>query len=400
MHNHINNGFRPFEVISPATTANLGPGFDCLGMALDLWNRLEVIPVPAQPPSTGVGAGLVPARTGGDLVHITGEGTGVLATDATNLTFRSMLFLFDEAGLEMPSLRLRCHNVIPLSRGMGSSAAAIAGGLVAANHLCGNPYSANELLEMAATIEGHPDNVAAAVLGGLQLVVSDTSAHPGDPSPSTDVGAGLVPAHPGDPSPSTDVGAGLVPAHPGDPSPSADVGAGLVPAHPGSEPVPQTQLYTAPIPVPEEIQAVLFIPDTRIATADARAVLPGQVTMADAVFNMGRVALLVAGMALDRPEYLDVATQDRLHQPYRQPLLPAIKLLFAAARNSGALGVFLSGSGSTVLALTRGREMTVAYEMFEAARLTGTPGRLEITRPTTRGAHVVNQIPSPSMGEG
>ena len=302
--------FQPFEVLAPATTANLGPGFDCLGMALDLWNRLEVIPAPERSPESSQ-------------VEVAGEGVDELASDASNLTFRALKFLFDEAGLEMPPLRLRCHNTIPLSRGMGSSAAAIAGGLVAANTLSGNPYSANELLEMAATIEGHPDNVAAAVLGGLQLVVSDGP-----------------------------------------------------------------QLYTAPIPVPEDIQAVLFIPETRIATADARAVLPGQVSVADAVFNMGRVALLVAGMALDRPEYLDVATQDKLHQPYRQPLFPAIKLIFAAARDAGALGVFLSGSGSTVLALTRGREMTVAYEMFEAARLTGVPGKMEITRPTASGAHV------------
>ncbi len=300
---------KPIEVLAPATTANLGPGFDCLGMALDLWNRLEVMPA--------IGDG------DGQVVDVVGEGAGELATDASNLTYSAMRFLYDEAGLEMPDVRLRCHNSIPLSRGMGSSAAAIAGGLVAANTLCGEPYNSNELLEMAATIEGHPDNVAAAVKGGLQLVVSDGP-----------------------------------------------------------------QLYTAPIPVPEEIQAVLFIPDTRIATADARAVLPQQVTVADAVFNMGRVALLVAAMSLDRPEYLDVATQDRLHQPYRQPLFPAIKLIFAAARDAGALGVFLSGSGSCVLALTRGREMTVAYEMFEAARLTGVPGRLEITRPTTRGAHL------------
>ncbi len=305
------DNFQPFEVVAPATTANLGPGFDCLGMALDLWNRLEVAPVPAGSPELSS-------------VEIVGEGVDELASDASNLTFRALRFLFDEAGLEMPPLRLRCHNVIPLSRGMGSSAAAIAGGLVAANHLCGNPYSPSELLEMAATIEGHPDNVAAAVLGGLQLVVSDGP-----------------------------------------------------------------QLYTAPIPVPEEIQTVLFIPEARIATSDARAVLPGEVSVADAVFNMGRVALLVAGMGLDRPEYLDVATQDRLHQPYRQPLFPAIKLIFAAARDAGALGVFLSGSGSTVLALTRGREMTVAYEMFEAARLTGVPGKVEITRPTAGGAHVV-----------
>ena len=305
---------KPIEVLAPATTANLGPGFDCLGMALDLWNRLEVLPAQPEPDNA-------------PLVEIEGEGAEELASDSSNLTFRAMRFLFDEAGLEMPPLRLRCHNAIPLSRGMGSSAAAIAGGLVAANALCGQPYSPAELLEMAATIEGHPDNVAAAVMGGLQLVVSDGP-----------------------------------------------------------------QLYTAPIPVPDDLQAVLFIPDTRIATADARAVLPAQVSVPDAVFNMGRVALLVAGMALDRPEYLDVATQDKLHQPYRQPLFPAIKVIFAAARSAGALGVFLSGSGSTVLALTKGREMTVAYEMFEAARLTAVPGRLEITKPTSKGAHVVGGL--------
>ena len=305
---------KPIEVLAPATTANLGPGFDCLGMALDLWNRLEVLPAQPEPDNA-------------PLVEISGEGAEELASDSSNLTFRAMHFLFDEAGLEMPPLRLRCHNAIPLSRGMGSSAAAIAGGLVAANALCGQPYSPAELLEMAATIEGHPDNVAAAVMGGLQLVVSDGP-----------------------------------------------------------------QLYTAPIPVPDDLQAVLFIPDTRIATADARAVLPAQVSVPDAVFNMGRVALLVAGMALDRPEYLDVATQDKLHQPYRQPLFPAIKVIFAAARSAGALGVFLSGSGSTVLALTKGREMTVAYEMFEAARLTAVPGRLEITKPTAKCAHVVGGL--------
>ena len=106
---------------------------------------------------------------------------------------------------------------------------------------------------------------------------------------------------------------------------------------------------------------------------------------------MGRVALLVAGMSLDRPEYLDVATQDKLHQPYRQPLFPAIKLIIRGRTGMPApWASFLSGSGSTVLALTRGREMTVAYEMFEAARLTGVRGRMEITRPTPLGAHVVN----------
>ncbi len=299
--------------MAPATTANLGPGFDCLGMALDLWNLLEV----------RLGK---EAADGQPLVQVTGEGAGELATDDSNLVYRSMEFLFREAGQEMPPLRLCCRNQIPLSRGLGSSAAAIAGGLVAANALCTPSFSANDLLEMAATLEGHPDNVAAALLGGLQLVVMDQ----------------------------------------------------------------EQRLFTAPIDVPPDMQAVLFIPETRIATADARKVLPSEVSMADAVHNMSRIALLVAGMGTNHPEYLRVATQDRLHQPYRQPLFPAMKGIFAAALDAGALGVFLSGSGSTILALTVGREMTVAYEMAEAARQASVAGEVRITRPTSASAHVLD----------
>ena len=299
------------RVKAPATTANLGPGFDCLGMAIDLWNSLEVIPAADMP---------------GDahLVEVTGHGAGELAADSSNLIYHSMQFLFQEAGQELPPVRLRCHNEIPLARGLGSSAAAIAGGLVAANALSGGAFAAKDLLEMAATIEGHPDNVAAAVLGGLQLVLSDESL-----------------------------------------------------------------LYTAPIATPPELQLVLFIPEVRIATEDARAVLPSHISVADAVHNTSRIALLVAGMATNHPEYLRLATEDRLHQPYRQPLFPAMKVIFAAARDAGALGVFLSGSGSTVLALTQGREMTVAYEMAEAARQANVAGEVKITKPTLQGAHLV-----------
>lgn len=300
------------HVAAPATTANLGPGYDCLGLALDLWNRLEV---------TGS-----KANTGGrPQVEVLGEGVGELATGEDNLVYRAMGFLFREAGRDMPPVRLRCHNDIPLERGLGSSAAAIASGLVAGNAMCGQPFGSNDLLEMAATIEGHPDNVAAAIHGGLQLVVTD-----------------------------------------------------------------QDRLYTAAINIPPDLSAVLFIPELRIATSKARAVLPDNVSMADAVHNMGRTALLVAGMATNRPDYLAIATEDRLHQPYRQPLFPAMKLLFRAAREAGALGVFLSGSGSTVLALAQGREVTVAYEMAEAAKQAGVIGRVHITRPTAQGAHLLN----------
>ena len=298
------------EVRAPATTANLGPGYDCLGMALDIWNRLTVSTLPA---------GSTPT------VQVNGEGEGELAGDTDNLTYRAMAFLYDEADTPISPLELVCQNGIPLSRGMGSSAAAIAGGLVAANALLDEPFSANDLLEMAATIEGHPDNVAAAVHGGLRLVVMEDN-----------------------------------------------------------------QIYTAPIRIPAELQAVLFIPENRIATVDARRVLPAEISVADAVYNMSRAALLVAAMEGNRPEYLKIATQDRLHQPYRETIFPPMKVIFAAARDAGALGVFLSGSGSTIMALTQERAMTVAYEMFDAARLCGVEGRVEVTTPTELGAHVVS----------
>ena len=299
------------DVRAPATTANLGPGYDCLGMALDLWNTLTVEVLPA---------GSDPA------VVVLGEGEGELDTDTQNLTYQAIEFLFNEADVPLPPLSLRCQNTIPLSRGMGSSAAAISGGLVAANRLLDDIFSQDNLLEMAATIEGHPDNVAAAVHGGMRLVVMN-----------------------------------------------------------------ENRLYTAPIRLPEDMQAVLFIPDRRIATADARRVLPEHISVADAVYNMSRTALLVASMESEHPEYLNIATQDRLHQPYRQTIFPQMKVIFAAAQAAGALGVFLSGSGSTILAFARDRAMTVAYEMFDAARLAGVEGRVEVTQPTTLGAHVVSE---------
>ena len=303
------------RIAAPATTANLGPGYDCLGMALDIWNTVEVEPLPD---------GATPS------VNVSGEGAGELEAGPENLVYRSMEFLYRELGRSMPPLRVHCENDIPLARGLGSSAAAIAGGLAAANALSGSEFAPRDLLEMAATIEGHPDNVAAAVMGGLQLVV--TSAH--------------------------------------------DTG--------------ESTLYTVPVSVPAELHTVVFIPEIRIATADARAVLPQQLSVADAVHNMARVALLVVGMATNHPEYLAIATQDKLHQPYRQPLFPAMKLLMKAAMDAGALGAFLSGSGSTVLALTQGREMTVAYEMAEAARQASVEGTVKVTRPTALGAHLVS----------
>jgi homoserine kinase len=297
----------------PATTANLGPGFDCLGMALDLWNEIRV--TPADHVS----------------VSVTGEGEDTLPSGAGNLVYRSIQRLFEAAGAPPPLLGLRCLNRIPLERGLGSSAAAIVGGLVAGRALLDRTpggdaprFEDHDLLDMAVDIEGHPDNVSAALLGGLRLIVSDEGS-----------------------------------------------------------------LLAPPVPLPADLRSVIFVPRRKIATEDARAVLPRTVSREDAVYNMGRVGLLVNALASGRLEDLPAATRDRLHQPYRQRLFPAMKVIFRAALDAGGLGVFLSGSGSTILALTRGKEMTVAYEMAEAARQANVEGDVKVTSPTPLGAHLV-----------
>ncbi|MBI4201624.1 MAG: homoserine kinase [Chloroflexi bacterium] len=295
------------EVNVPATTANLGPGFDCLGMALDIWNTF------------GFQFSSTPSVT------IAGEGAaGRLRSDRTNLVYRSAERYFQEVGKAMPPVAIACANRIPLSRGMGSSSSAIVGGLMGASAMAGEREADLELVwKLAVEIEGHPDNVTPVLFGGCQIVVRD-----GD------------------------------------------------------------RLVHAGVPFPQDLRAVLFIPDAPMPTAQARGVLSPQVSREDAVYNIGRAALLVNALATGRLEHLKVATQDRLHQPARQGLMPAMRLLFRAAMDGGALGVFLSGAGSSVLALTRGRELTVAYEMRDMADKAQLPGEVKITAPSTRGATI------------
>ena len=145
------------HILVPATTANLGPGFDCLGMALSLYNEIEIIAQAVE--STGI--------------EIEGEGTSELPHDVSNLIVRSMQRVFDQVGNQPTGLHLRSFNRIPMMGGLGSSSAAIVGGLVAANALANSPLTRDELLSLAIEIEGHPDNVAPALLGGLVIIAAD-----------------------------------------------------------------------------------------------------------------------------------------------------------------------------------------------------------------------------------
>lgn len=293
------------KVQVPATSANMGPGFDCLGMALDIWNTVDI-------------------RLGEPGIGVTGQGHDSLPRGRTNLVHRCAVRVFQELDHPVPDFHLTCHNEVPLTRGMGSSSAALVGGLVAANALCDDALTKDELLQIGADMEGHPDNVTPALLGGFQIAVR----------------------------------------------------------HGG-------RVVAAPVPVPENLAAVIYVPSVPMPTAEARDVLADEIPRADAVYNIGRAALLVRAFATGDLALLATATDDRLHQPQRQKIFFPMKNLFRAAMGAGANGVFLSGAGSAVLALTTDREYTIGYEMADAAAKSGLDGEIIVTRPTKRGATVI-----------
>ncbi|MBI4498844.1 MAG: homoserine kinase [Chloroflexi bacterium] len=288
----------------PATTANLGPGFDCLGLALDLSDRvtLSVRPDGGGPPLAGEG----PQR---------GHNALILSAART---------LYDRAGLSAPDLSLERHAGIPVGKGLGSSAAAIVAGLVAANELVGRPFDQDGLLHLACEVEGHPDNAAPALLGGLRVAVLEEGR------------------------------------------------------------VTQTR-----VPLPADLQAVLFIPDFVMPTHETRKLLPTALSRPDVVFQIGRAALLVAALATGDLGKLHLGTQDRLHQPARGQVFPAMFAIFAAAREAGALAAYLSGGGPTICVFTAGREPEVAAAMAQAAAAHGVAGETRVTRPSEQGAMIV-----------
>jgi homoserine kinase len=289
----------------PATSANLGPGFDALGLALSLHN--EIVARPADRVA----------------VEIAGEGRDRLPLDARNVVARGVRMAFEASGRAFSGCALSCVNRIPPARGLGSSAAAWVGGLVAGNALLGSPLPRQELLRLAVRAEGHPDNVAAALLGGLTV------------SCGTDDGALAV-----------------------------------------------------SLPVPPALRWIALVPAISSSTAEARAILPPSVPRSDAVFNVQRVALLLASLQAGEVAPLATAMDDRLHQPYRERLFPWMPRVIAAARAAGALACVLSGAGPSLLAVVTGEASSVARAMEAALAEAGVRGTAAVLGVDTTGATV------------
>jgi homoserine kinase len=273
-----------------ASSANLGPGFDSLGLALSLYDEVTV-----QTADSGL------------VIEVEGEGHGQVPLTAEHLVVRAIERGLAACGVSAPGLIVRCTNAIPHSRGLGSSAAAVVGGLAVANGIAAQvdstPLDDLQLVQLASEFEGHPDNAAAAVLGGA--VVSWTDAHAGE----TRYRATAVRLH------------------------------------------PDIRLFSA-------------IPQVRSSTAETRGLLPEQVPHTDARFNISRVALLVLALS-ERPDLLMPATEDVLHQAQRAPAMPATAQYLQLLRHSGVAAVH-SGAGPAILALTTAAELPAEAVEFGA----------------------------------
>src|SRR5947209_13720452 len=303
-------------VLTPPTSANLGPGFDSLGLALQLYNRFTV-EVSGNDPRL-------------PRIEVQGALGAGLSTGPDNLFFYSFALLYQRQQVELPAVRIRMTITIPPGCGLGSSATAVVGGLVAANELLrskGLAVSKEELLALAVEAEAgnHPDNVAPALLGGLVA--------------TTNIDGGI------------------------------------------------RAIKTR---FPDTLKAVIFTPSFPMDTIAGRKLLPTTYPKADVTFNTGRVALLLTALQTGRYELIGEAMQDRLHQPYRQALFPAMPDIIDAAIAAGAHGASLSGGGSSLIALTSSHFHEVLRAMQDTARDFGIKGTGRILRADQQGARVIN----------
>jgi len=273
------------KVKIPASTTNLGPGFDCLGLALQLYNTVELIRI----------------KEKRIIIDIEGEGKESLPKNDENIIIPAIKLIFDDAGVPLEGIKIREINNIPIKRGLGSSAATRLGGILGASALLKKKLSSMEIIKLATQLEGHPDNVAASLLGGL-ITVSRS----------------------------------------------------------------KEDIKWLKMNISSSLKTIVVIPELEISTEKARDILPSKIPLSDAIFNLSHLAILISSLKKERWENLLFATEDRMHQPYRKALFPEMEEVFQAAVKEGARGVFLSGSGSTITALSDKEEEKIGKAMQNA----------------------------------
>ena len=266
----------------PATSANLGPGFDCLGLALPIYNTITIEETVL--PGTGIEINLMSEEEVIDEMIFDN-----IPKDENNIVYKAVEMLYNSIGQEPSELKINIQTQIPITRGLGSSASVVVGGLIAANKLLGSPADETALLSIATEVEGHPDNVAPAILGGFVL------------------------------------------------SSQEDDGS----------------ITCQKLTWPDEWDLTVCIPDFELSTNIARSVLPENVPLKDAVFNAKHLAMLVHAINNKDKKLMKLALHDKLHQPYREKVIPGMKEIMEAFKHEdGVLGCVLSGAGPSILVIS------------------------------------------------
>lgn len=267
----------------PATSANIGPGFDCLGMALPIYNVVTIDETVL--PGTGVEINILSDEEEVDNLII-----DHIPKDENSVVYKAVELLYNSIGQTPSELKINIQTSIPVTRGLGSSAAVIVGALIAANKLLGDPADESALLSIATEIEGHPDNVTPAIVGGLVMSSLENDG----------------------------------------------------------------SIIYRRLPWPEDWAITVCIPDVELATEISRSVIPENVPIEDAVFNLKRMGMFVEAVNTGDTELMKIALTDRLHQPYREKLVPGLKELTDAFRHEDdILGCVLSGAGSSMLIISK-----------------------------------------------
>lgn len=269
----------------PATSANLGPGFDCFGLALPIYNTITVEETVY--PTTGLEINVFTDKENQpNDFHI--------PTDSSNIVYKAIELLYAYTGQTPPAMRININADIPIAKGLGSSASVIVGGIVASNKLLGNPADLEALLSIANEIEGHPDNIAPAMLGGFVL------------------------------------------------SSAEDDG----------------RVAYRKIEWPQEWKLTVCIPDYELSTSISRSVLPEEVAIKDAAYNAKRCAMFIEALHTKDAELMKLAMSDKLHQPHRVRLVPGLDDIIGRLKHEeNVIGTVLSGAGPSMLVISQGNNV-------------------------------------------
>lgn len=268
-----------FKVIVPGTSANLGPGFDTLGVALNIYNEF-----------------IFEEIQGGLEI----SGCEEKYRNKENLIYTSMLKTFEEIGYKKKGIKITINSEIPTSRGLGSSASCILAGVIGANQIAGSPLSKGDIFKIATEIEGHPDNIAPALFGGLVTSI-----------------------------------------------------------------VEDDEIHYNQIEMADGLKFIALVPDFSLSTEESRQVLPEKIDYSDAVYNIGRVSLMLSALSNGNFELLKYGLKDKIHQQYRGSLIPNYDLIMEKCESMNTLGTYLSGAGPTIMVLVRENENNFQFEIEE-----------------------------------